>query len=305
MTVEALKYYYFRELSTFYPKEEIRSFYHILMEYQLGFSKSEVILKAKEKLKNRDFIFFESALSRLKQEIPIQYIIGETEFYGLRLGVNKNVLIPRPETEELVEWVLKDMKSADVQKEHKEKKKNKVPIPATNDEQLTTILDIGTGSGCIAIALAKNLPHTKVYAVDISEKALHIAGKNAKLNNVNVHFKVADILNDNLAELPNFDVIISNPPYVRDLEKTEMQNNVLKNEPHFALFVTDNDPLVFYRKIIGLAKEKLKKNGTVYFEINQYLAEETKQLMASFSSKITIKRDIRGNKRMIKASLND
>lgn len=197
--------------------------------------------------------------------------------------VNENVLIPRPETEELVDWIIEDQKK---------------------DKQSITILDIGTGSGCIAISLAKKIPEAKVYAMDISEQAIQVARDNAKKNQADITFIKADILE--VKELfQDFDIIVSNPPYVRELEKKEMRSNVLDNEPQRALFVSDNEPLLFYKKITDLAKEKLKENGGLYFEINQYLGVETKNMIESKGFKsVEVRKDLYDNERMIRACLN-
>jgi release factor glutamine methyltransferase len=192
-------------------------------------------------------------------------------------------LIPRQETEELVDWVLKDQ------------------IP---DKKPITILDIGTGSGCIAISLAKKIPEAKIYAIDISEQAIQVARENAKRNRVDVTFIKADILE--IKDLfQDFDIIVSNPPYVRELEKKEMKPNVLNNEPQQALFVSDNEPLLFYKKITDLAREKLRENGSLYFEINQYLGLETKSMIESKGFKsVEVRKDLYDNERMIRACLN-
>jgi release factor glutamine methyltransferase len=208
--------------------------------------------------------------------------------------VNENVLIPRPETEELVEIILKE------------------EARGNRQEAIVRILDIGTGSGCIPIALKKNLPNAEVYAIDVSEKALATAKKNAEINKVEVSFINIDILKINdLAELPTsnfqlptqFDIIVSNPPYVRNLEKAEIKPNVLEYEPHLALFVEDTDALLFYRKIADLAKENLSENGMLFFEINQYLGKETVELLENLGFKnIELKKDIYGNDRMIRST---
>ena len=221
-----------------------------------------------------------TALERLLKEEPIQYIIGKTEFYGLPFNVNKHTLIPRPETEELVEWVLN----------------------TTEKEEKLNIIDIGTGTGCIPISLKKHLPNTNISAIDVSEDALKIAELNAKLNNIDINFIRKDILEtEQLTQM--YDVIVSNPPYVRNLEKVEIKNNVLENEPHLALFVDDNNPLIFYDKIADLAKLHLSENGLLFFEINQYLGKETvKMLKDKGFNNIELKKDFSGNDRMIKAS---
>jgi len=223
-----------------------------------------------------------NALELLKQQKPIQYIIGETEFYGLPFKVNESVLIPRPETEELVEWVLKH---------------------ADSNESIN-ILDIGTGSGCIAISLAKNLPNAKVYALDVSAKALKTAKKNADLNEVNVEFIEVDILKNGdgvLGADVKFDIIVSNPPYVREQEKDMMKPNVLENEPHLALFVKDENPLLFYEAITKYASKNLARVGQLFFEINEYLGSDMITLLQDNNFRnIESKQDIFKKDRMIK-----
>ncbi len=304
MTLIELKNNFKSTLDSMYPTEEIDSFFYLLMDAQLNLKRVDIALNPTQIISTSDVTFFTDALKKLQQEIPIQYIIGTTEFFGLPFYVNKNVLIPRPETEELVQWILDTNQ------------------PTTDNQQLN-ILDIGTGSGCIAISLAKNISNAKVYALDVSEKALAIAKKNAELNKVNVEFIQQDILNViankvkqshddkeiTLSQTPRndelkFDIIVSNPPYVRELEKKEINNNVLNNEPHLALFVDDNNPLIFYKKIANFAKENLSNHGQLFLEINQYLGKETVELLNHKDFKnTTLQKDIFGNDRMIKASI--
>jgi release factor glutamine methyltransferase len=224
-----------------------------------------------------------SILEQLKKEIPIQYILGVTHFYGLEFEVNSAVLIPRPETEELVDWIIQHSK---LKAQHSKFK----------------ILDIGTGSGCIAISLAKNLPNAEVFALDVSEQALATTKRNAEKNQVQLAFIHQSILEtEDLAQ--EFDVIVSNPPYVRELEKQEIKKNVLDNEPHLALFVEDNDALIFYRKIAQLAQKNLNPKGQLYFEINQYLGQEMLDLLRGMGFKnCELRQDIYGNDRMIQCS---
>lgn len=295
MTLQELKHTFLTELDGQYPKEEINSFFHLLVSNTLNFSKIEVALNPNFDVNNVITEYFKNALAELKTEKPIQYIIGSTEFYGLPFTVNENTLIPRPETEELVDWIINDAQNTSHQ-------------PTTNNQQLITILDIGTGSGCIAISLAKNLPSAEIYALDISEKALQVAKQNAKQNKVTIHFMEADILSPNAilstAKGPHFDIIVSNPPYVRNLEKVEMKKNVLDHEPNTALFVDDENPLIFYKAIADFAKKNLKKEGKLYLEINQYLGKKTSSLLQNKGFKnIELRKDLFGNDRMIKASI--
>ena len=281
MLVQEFKKYFISELSNLYPETEIQSFFNILIDFKLNLSRVELALKPMIEFNITDLDFFQKALTDLKKQLPIQYIIGETEFYGLLFKVNKNVLIPRPETEELVNWIIEEHKNSSTLK----------------------ILDIGTGSGCIATSLAKNLINAEVFALDVSSEAINTAKLNAEINNVTIQFIEADILT--LSKLPNtFDIIVSNPPYVRELEKEQMQQNVLANEPHLALFIKDENPLLFYNAIADFSKNHLTKNGNLYFEINQYLGKQTIKLLQSKSFKnIQLKKDIFGADRMIKATI--
>ena len=309
MTLKELKQHFHTTLNSLYPKDEIDSFYFILIEHLLKLKRIDIALKPHRELSETEEQFLRYGLEKLQQEIPIQHVTGTTDFFGLPFNVDKNVLIPRPETEELVEWILKETKD----------KRQK-----TKD---LTIIDIGTGSGCIAIALAKDLPHAKVSALDVSQEALNIAKQNAELNKVDIQFIQQDILSLLDIVIPSkakqsafskeitssqtphkdelkFDIIVSNPPYVRVLEKQEIRKNVLDNEPHLALFVDDNNPLLFYDKIANLAKENLKPNGQLFFEINQYLGKETIELLKNKGFKnIELRKDIFENDRMIRAEL--
>ena len=284
MTILELKNNFYTTLKSLYPKEEITSFFYLLMDFKLQLKRVDIALNPNQEISIADQSFFTDALQQLQKEIPIQYIIGVTEFFGLPFYVDKNVLIPRPETEELVEWIISYTKLK------------------TQNSKLN-ILDIGTGSGCIAISLAKNLKNAEVYALDVSKDALIVAQKNAELNKVDIQFINDDILI--LIKLPKqFDIIVSNPPYVRMLEKQEINNNVLNNEPHVALFVDDNNPLLFYDKIADLAIKNLSENGVLFFEINQHLGKETVELLKNKGfTNIELKKDIFSNDRMVKATL--
>lgn len=283
MKIKDLRANFTNSLSGIYDSEEILSFFYILSEEILGLKRVDVAIRLDKILTIDEKVSFDKARRQLEKQEPIQYIIGETYFYGMPFIVNEHVLIPRPETEELVDWVLKDQKRG---------------------KQSITILDIGTGSGCIAISLAKKIPEAKIYAIDISEQAIQVARENAKRNRVDVTFIKADILE--IKDLfQDFDIIVSNPPYVRELEKKEMKSNVLDNEPQQALFVSDNEPLLFYEKITDLARKKLRENGSLYFEINQYLGLETKSMIESKGFKsVEVHKDLYDNERMIRARLN-
>jgi release factor glutamine methyltransferase len=284
MLIKNYRTQFTEELTSIFDEKEIESFFYIILEAFHELKRVDLVLNPNLELDTIQLLQWETVLSQLKEQKPIQYILGETEFFGLPFYVNENTLIPRPETEELVQWILSN---------------NQI----TKSTNQLKILDIGTGSGCIAISLAKNLSNASVFAIDVSEKALATAKKNAELNEVKVTFIERNILEtDDLKQ--QFDIIVSNPPYVRNLEKQEIHKNVLEYEPHLALFVEDNDALLFYRKITELATKNLSKNGQLYFEINQYLGKEMVELLEKYNfENIELKKDIYGNDRMIRCVL--
>nr|WP_299068862.1 peptide chain release factor N(5)-glutamine methyltransferase [uncultured Allomuricauda sp.] len=281
MLLKEIKTIFHKELDAIYPKEEVDAFFYRLIEYYLRLDRFVLVLQPHLTVtKEEEQPLFE-ALAGLKLEKPLQYILGVAYFMDLELKVNKHVLIPRPETEELVEWIL-----------------NEYQVERSRD---LNILDVGTGSGCIAIALARKLPNAKVYAMDVSEEALKVAKSNAELNHVEVNFFMADVLKLELQPELKFDIIVSNPPYVRELEKNEIKNNVKEYEPNLALFVPDDDALLFYGAIATSAEKHLMKNGRLYLEINQYLGKETKALLEAHNfSEIELRKDLFGNDRMLK-----
>ena len=273
-----------QELSEIYSPKEAAEIFFILLEDAFGLSKTSYLTNQNEPLDSKTHNSLTKAIEQLKKGRPIQHITGKAYFYGQFFEVNENTLIPRVETEELVVEIIKDH--------------NKLaPI---------SILDIGTGSGCIAISLKLYFEKATVKAIDISAAALAVAQRNSDSLGAEVEFEVIDILSQesHSAATPLLDVIVSNPPYVRELEKSEMHKNVLQFEPASALFVDDQKPLVFYEAIAKYAKGHLKKNGTLYFEINQYLASETKQMLldAGFSQ-ISVINDLYANERIIKCKL--
>ena len=284
MLLKQFRIHFFESLKGIHDENEVESFFFILTEYLHNLKRIDLALNPSFEISEAEVQKWEAIISELKTEKPIQYIIGETWFYDSKFYVNEHTLIPRPETEELVDWI--------VATEKKNDKKEKL-----------TILDIGTGTGCIPISLKKNIPQAEVSAIDVSEEALKVAQKNALENKVAINFILQNILEiEDLKQ--QFDIIVSNPPYVRNMEKQEIKKNVLAFEPHLALFVEDNDALLFYRKIAQLALKNLTPNGLLFFEINQYLGKETVELLEDLGFKnIELKKDIYGNDRMIKGCL--
>ncbi|WP_269241968.1 peptide chain release factor N(5)-glutamine methyltransferase [Flavobacterium limnophilum] len=310
MNIKNYRTQFIQELSPIYDAGEAESFFYLILEEKNQLKRIDLALNPDLTFSDEEIQLWNSILEQLKLEIPVQYLLGKTSFYGLDFEVNENVLIPRPETEELVEWIIQSTKV--------EVGSQKLSFDSAQDDSgKIKILDIGTGSGCIAVSLAKNIPNAQVFAIDVSGKALATAQKNAVINEVEVNFIKTDILKTNdLEKLPTvilsgvegqlpttFDIIVSNPPYVRELEKQEIKKNVLDNEPHLALFVDDNDALVFYRKIAELALKNLSPNGQLFFEINQYLGKEMMELLEKMGFKnVELRKDIYGNDRMIRGT---
>ncbi len=278
--VKDIRNHYCEQLCSIYDKDEANAMILILLEHYFSIDRVKMALEPQLRLSESEMLTFHFAVKDLLKNKPIQYIIGETEFCDLKFKVNENTLIPRPETSELVLKIVNRQQST--------------------DNRLCSILDIGTGSGCIAISLAKMISGSKVFALDISEKALEVAKGNAINNEADVTFIHDDILSLRNKIDTKFDIIVSNPPYVRELEKAEMRDNVLNWEPHNALFVSDNDPLIFYRKILEFAKTHLKESGEVWFEINEYLGKEMTDLCTEMGfSQIETLNDFRGKERIL------
>ncbi len=268
------------ELKDFYPEGEVKAFTRLLLEKVAGWTLTDILTHDDLELSDEQTLFIHQAVERLKEHEPIQYILGETEFCGMRLWIDNRVLIPRPETAELIDWIVETVHH---------------PAPA--------ILDIGTGSGCIAIALANKFRQATVTGFDISLDALHAAHENAELNNVLIRFFHINILKTAHWE-GTFDVIVSNPPYVMNSERETMEENVLNHEPEIALFVTDEDPLIFYRHIGQFAAQHLKEDGQLFLEINQALGKETVQLLKEIGFKtVELRKDLSGKNRLIRALL--
>jgi release factor glutamine methyltransferase len=279
MTVKEANQFISQALQNFYPESEIRGFQQIIFSHCMSYKRSDIFLKADDAVPETVRIQIYDIIEQLKLEKPVQYILGATEFYGMTFFVDESVLIPRPETEELVQWISNDYRNSSPR-----------------------VLDIGTGSGCIAVSLARLVPGAKVCGMDISAKALAMAHRNALHNDVHVDYSLVNICSDSLPRMGPFDVIVSNPPYVTEDQRTRMENNVLDFEPHLALFVPENDPLLFYRVISRFASLHLNKRGSLYFEINEDLADETMKLIESFGFSAELKRDLNDKYRMIKAT---
>ncbi|MDR0427548.1 MAG: peptide chain release factor N(5)-glutamine methyltransferase [Dysgonamonadaceae bacterium] len=274
-----------KELQNLYSESEIKSFVSLIMEFVCKKSKHAILLDKDSEISREERIRIKEIVDDLKKFRPIQQIIGQTEFFGLPFFINEHVLIPRPETEELIDLILHSIQP----------------------EKPLHILDIGTGSGCIAVSLAKYLPEAKIYALDISNEALEIARKNARLNKVEISFFKEDILTTsekNSWSQFQWDIIVSNPPYIVPHEKEQISANVLKYEPHQALFVPEEQPLLFYETISDIGLKQLKKGGILFFETSALFGKETEQMIREKNySSVQLYKDISQNDRMIKAIL--
>ncbi|MFP4041468.1 MAG: peptide chain release factor N(5)-glutamine methyltransferase [Bacteroidales bacterium] len=280
-TINELSKHIKQSLKGIYPDREIKSFIELIFEKKVNLKKTKRLLNPEYKLDNQTTQEIFRITEQLKKSVPIQYLLGETYFYDLPFTVNKNVLIPRQETEELVDWIIHEQQGAD------------------------KILDIGTGSGCIAIALAKNIPAASLYATDFDDSIIEVAKQNAKKNAVSIQFLKSNILQEK-PHIEKLDVIVSNPPYVLESEKQYMHKNVLDFEPQKSLFVPDSNALIFYHKIAEYSAQYLENSGALYLEINENKAKETADLLKGYKfRKITIKKDINEKPRMIKAEKNE
>ncbi len=274
-----LKVVYLESLISLYARDEALQILNILINHYFGLSRTDQALDPEYRLSESEMLSLHFAVKKLKDNIPLQYVIGEADFLDMKLKVDGNVLIPRPETEELVNLIIDNEKDKKIR-----------------------LLDIGSGSGCIAIALSKKLVDSDVYAMDISDGALEVAEINAIKNNASVQFVKDDILNSKHKFENKFDIIVSNPPYVRNSEKQKMKPNVLDNEPHIALFVNDDDPLKYYRAILEFSKVNLKKGGRLYFEINEAFGKELIELVSDYFFKdVLLHQDINVRDRILTA----
>ena len=269
-----------KELAGIYSREETESLIFLIFEKVKGYSRTQFLLAKNDQLSPEDCLKIDEIVARLKKHEPIQYILGETEFYGLPFFTVPEVLIPRPETEELVQWIIQE-----------------------NRGSTPTILDIGTGTGCIAVSLRKNLPESTVLACDISPVCLETARRNAQINQAEISVFKYDILNEKpYINFPELDIIVSNPPYIRESEKARMEKNVLDHEPELALFVQDETPLIFYEQIAKFALNHLKNKGRLYFEINEAFGPECCEMLQERGfQEVILKKDIHNKNRMMSA----
>jgi len=287
MNLRHLLQHFNEMLADLYEEEEITAIFYVCIKHMSGLNRMDVRVNWERILSNPDEQRYLEIADEIKTGRPIQHILGETTFYGFSIHVSPDVLIPRPETEELVDWMLTTLRS-DFQQ-----------APETGPLR---VIDFGTGSGCIPIAIKKHIAEAVVEAVDISENALKVAKHNAMMNNAEIHFIQADMRNYKPEQ--KYDLMVSNPPYIRNLERIEMHKNVLEHEPHLALFVPDERPLLFYEALADLAAKSLNEQGYLFFEINEHLAQETIDMLVRKSFKtVELRKDMQGKDRMLMARL--
>jgi release factor glutamine methyltransferase len=283
-------------LKGIYDESESGNIASIIIEHIAGINKNDRLLKKEQDLNESQVKLIELYANRLMQHEPVQYIINKAPFYGMELYVDNDVLIPRPETEELVDWIIKDVKALGLQVFEKRS------TDADVTQQLK-IIDVGTGSGCIALALKKVMPKAEVWGCDISDSALNVARRNGAQLDIRVDFQSVDYLDRaQQKHLPSVDIVVSNPPYVPLKDKEDMQPNVVQYEPHTALFVDNNDPLLFYKAIADFGKHRLHQDGKIYMEIHENLGQQVKALFEREGYNTEVKKDMQGKDRMVKAS---
>lgn len=284
MTFRMLYQQFISSLEQIYPSGEVHHITRWVWEAVAKMGSSEMVVKQNETITDDLLKKLQHILDELMLHKPVQYVLGEAWFYGLRFHVNEAVLIPRPETEELVEWVIGEYKK--------------------QERAACNLLDIGTGSGCIAISIKHTLPHAQLTAMDISEAALQVARQNAEEHSLNIEWKKISALDASVMDtLGDFDIIISNPPYIPEREKAEMDKNVAEHEPAIALFAPDNDPLIFYKHISAFGKKHLKPSGDLYFEIHEHHGAAALTLLRNEGFDVILKKDAQGKDRMLKCSL--
>lgn len=295
MTIDDAYKQFIDKLKSVYDERESANITDWVFESIADIKRLDRISNRQQAISNEASEQLNIVLQQLLEHKPVQYVLGEAWFYKMKLKVNGHVLIPRPETEELVEWVVEEIRNKELEI------RNKEVSQLTNHNSPTTILDIGTGSGCIAIALKKELPNAEIFALDVSNDALQIAKQNAADLNTKLDFIQFDFLNEGQWSLLNsFDIIVSNPPYIHANEKNKLAKNVVEYEPHLALFVTDADPFIFYKKLAFFADDHLKENGKIFVEVHEDYAAQVQKIFAEKNFKTEIKKDMYGRERMIK-----
>ncbi len=283
MTIESAKDRLIQQLSSLYDQREAAGITNMVLEHISGMNRTDRMIHKNLELTGSQEEKLNHITLALLKNTPIQYILGEAWFAGMKFMVNAHTLIPRPETEELVDW-----------------------IKATAHPEPQSILDIGTGTGCIPIALKKEFPLWHINAIDVSNDTLQVAKQNADLNNAVIDFYCMDFLNETLwSDMSKYHMIVSNPPYIKKSEINTMSANVIDHEPHIALFVPDDDALIFYRKIAAFGQTHLKKQGKLFLEINQLLGEQVSTLLQQMGYDTVLRKDMHGNDRMIMATLTD
>jgi release factor glutamine methyltransferase len=281
-TVAALWPYFQEKLAHCYPETELKKIYQLCVAHFFQLQPHQIVLQGSQRISESQILEVRKVVLGLRAEEPIQYLLGTSWFYDLELKVNQAVLIPRPETEELVDWIIKT-------------------VAKKREAATLELLDIGTGSGCIALALKAHLGNTRVTAMDVSQEALEVAKGNAKQLGLDLHFMQQDILDPMLQLQVKYHIMVSNPPYVTRSEEGRMKSNVLDNEPHLALFVPDEDPFLFHRRIAAIALDQLTEGGLLFFEINEYLGEELLGLLRGMGFRqVTLREDLSGKQRFIR-----
>lgn len=292
MTIDESYKKFVERLRPIYDERESGNIADWVFESIANIKRLDRVANRQQAITNSTIEQLNAVLQQLLMHKPVQYILGEAWFYKMKLKVNEHVLIPRPETEELVEWVISEIRNKELEIRNKEV------------SQLT-IIDIGTGSGCIPIALKKELTASEIFAIDVSGDALKVARENAADQNVEINFLKIDFLSEgSWSSLPLFDIIVSNPPYIPEDEKIKLAKNVVEHEPRLALFVTDADPFIFYKKITAFADKHLKENGKVFVEVHEDYANQVQQIFTKKNFTAEIKKDMYGRERMIKALSN-
>jgi release factor glutamine methyltransferase len=284
-----------RSLGEIYEEGEAKNIADLLMEHITSYSKGERLVRKDDELTTLQEQELSEKLQRLMKHEPLQYVLNKSWFYGMELYVNASVLIPRPETEELVEWIVNDFKASGLDVFSRN-------TSAADETTLLKILDVGTGSGCIALALKKTMPRAEVWGCDVSEDALNVARRNGSGLDIRVDFQGLNFLDANQQkQLPTVNILVSNPPYIPFRDKDQMHRNVVEHEPHLALFVPDEDPLVFYRALAHFGKHRLYENGTIYLEIHEDLGQDIEQLFKEEGYRsVELKKDMQGKTRMVK-----